>query len=260
MALWRHKRYDLLLFFAAFLAVTLPVIYIFLVSIARYLEPLIPILALIAGYGLFTLIITCRKQKIIIVLIAAALCIYLGALYGRYIVMLCRNDTRLEARAWGVGKPAPQADLIVDSQPVRFVGTGEAVTLMQKLDPSALRAADTSMLRDSSHMDQFNSYNIYLVSSSTQQKVLEGILAQNNPDTYLLTDSWTDISVLQPYLLHAELVKSFSTERPCRYLPASISEVKGTPTMASMCCNCCGVPAISAPPSTYPNSPTPTKW
>ena len=40
--------------------------------------------------------------------------------------------------------------------------------------------------------------------------MLDAILAQNNPDTYVLTDSWSSTPVLQPYLEQAQVIKTFS--------------------------------------------------
>ena len=140
----------------------------------------------------------------------AALCIYTGALYGRYAVLAYRNDTKLEARSWALKNLPRGANVMIDSQPMRFIGTLEDINLMQKLDSTALRAVDQALLRNPSEAGPFNSYNLYLVDRNTQQKVAGGIVALNNPNTYILTDSLVSTPALQPYLQHAELVKSFS--------------------------------------------------
>jgi len=183
---------------------------VFLVSIERYLEPLIPLLALTAGYGLCAVVSTYQRHKLFVVLVAVVLCAYNGAVYGRYAELAYRNDTKLEARSWALANLPAGSEVIVDSQPVRFAGTPEGIGLMQKLDPSALRNADQALLRNPSGADTFNTYNLYLVGSSTAQKVISGILALNNPDTYILTDSWSNTPALQPYLARAALIKSFS--------------------------------------------------
>lgn len=207
-ALWRTKKYELLVIVGTFFATTLPIMFVFLWDLERYTQPLLPILALIGGFGINAVRERFPSRFVLIVLLTI-FALYTGAVFGRYAHVAVQNDTKIQAKNWILTNIPSESLLVVDSERVRFKTTPEAATYAERMDPQWLRAADR-VVQETNRVesDSYHAFHMSIVTPSKQKEVLEKVLSFPTTQRYLVTDSWSSTIVARS-LTNKELVAAF---------------------------------------------------
>lgn len=116
----------------------------------RYGIILMPIMALMGGYGLHSVLIWSQAmaaRRIIAILTIAIAFALPTATVLQANFMLSRDDTRVQALEW-VHKNIPTDSRIAwDIHHVKLAASGEALEQQNKLDPNSMRAVDRFLLR-----------------------------------------------------------------------------------------------------------------
>jgi hypothetical protein len=129
------KREFFWMFFLFFIAYS-AVFYLFFRFEHRFLLPLVPLSALVAGYGLSFF----RGQKAIIITAAALLAAFSLRLgYLNY-----AGDSRVAMKRWIENNIPAGSKIIVDARLMRLSSTREALEEQSRIDPSSLRQVDRS--------------------------------------------------------------------------------------------------------------------
>ncbi len=208
LGLWRAKKYELLAILAVFFATTLPIMFVFLWDLERYVQPLLPVLALIGGYGVYALMERLNARFLITAFLIPCTA-YTASVFGRYAYVALQNDTKIHAKNWILSHIAPESLLIVDAERVRFKTTPQAATYAEEIDSGWLRAADrviekNKMIGD----DSFHTFHMSLITPAKQKVTLEKVLQFPAREKYLITDNWST-TIVERTLLKKELIGSF---------------------------------------------------
>ncbi len=193
--LLQAKKYELLAIVGTFFITTLPIMFVFLWDLERYIQPLLPILALIGGYGIYA--VRERFQpRITLFILVILFVLYTGTVFGRYAHVALQNDTKIQAKNWILSNIRSESLLIVDSERMRFTTTPSAATFASEIDAGWLRAADRVVLETSRvESDSYHAFHMSIVTPTKQKVVLEKILSFPTKDRYLVTDSWSSTIV-----------------------------------------------------------------
>lgn len=207
---YQDKKNSLM--FSLFFFFTFLLIYIFLTNKSRYLVPVIPLLAMLAGAGAYFIgMALASSRKYLYVLLPVLL--YQGLVFSRYTWLALRPDTRIQAKEW-IEKNIPLDDrIMVYSERLRLIPTVEAAELIKGVNPSALRSIEKSILSGWPKSElSLNSYNLFYFSNDEERiRVLESVLRLPGRK-YLAVDDWSLTSLLVDDLVahRGEMVTSFN--------------------------------------------------
>lgn len=205
--LWRNKKYELLSIFGVFFVTTLSIMYVFLWDLERYVQPLLPLLSLAGGYGLYSLYE--RTPKKIFIIGAAFVAFYIAVIFGRYAYLALEDDTKMHAKNWLLSNTPGQSLLIVDSERVRFRTTPEAARYASEIDSGWLRAADRVVQKtERVESDSYHAFHMSIITPTKQKEVLEKVLAFPAEQMFLITDDWSTTIVAEE-IERKELVAAF---------------------------------------------------
>lgn len=203
-ALIWNKRYDLLVFFASFFTAALVVMFFFMVDIERYLFPLLPMLALLAGYGTYTVVNPLHPHAIKICV--ALLLVYTSLVFGRLGFLELKNDTKVHAAAWIEASLQSGSALLVDSERMRFQTTKVAAESLARIAPEALRGTDKLALKGVE--GRFNTYHMNLILPEKQAAVIATAQSLNTP-LYIVTDSWSQSEEVKKAVGNTQPIATF---------------------------------------------------
>lgn len=199
---WYERRLAVL-FGLFFILITVPM-YIFLPNIERYAMPMVPMLALLSGYGVYRLWLWHRALGVGLL---AALLIYSGVLYLRYEVLLLRPDTRVEAKEWIERTTAVGATVIVDSDRLRFFGTSESLRIQAGIAPESLRAPDRLLMHADDLAERPLRYFALHFVPKDKKGALVSAALRGSGSVYYVRDSWA--TATSAHLLKGSTVKEF---------------------------------------------------
>lgn len=187
------RRNALVILLGLFVLMAGALMYVFLPNIGRYVMPLVPILALLAGYGLFALVelVPIQKKHLLGGLLIVGLVIYNIALYGRYEILIQKGDTRVLAKEW-VEEQIPQdATIITHSDRLRLFSKSESLRAQAAIAPESLRAPDRVLAdNDTLVARKFSVFALYFVPEEKRQQVLQKALAGEG-SVYYVEDTWS---------------------------------------------------------------------
>lgn len=207
-ALWRAKKYELLAIVGVFFATTLPIMFVFLWDLERYIQPLLPVLALIGGYGIYALMER-FNTRFFLVLLLILFSTYTLAVFGRYAYVALQNDTKIHAKHWIISNISPESLLVVDSERVRFKTTPQAAAYAEKIDSGWLRAADRVIQKNNTvDTDSFHAFHMSLITPTKQKETLQKVLEYPTEKKYLVTDTWST-TITNRALPDKELIAAF---------------------------------------------------
>lgn len=208
LGLWLARKYELLAIVGVFFATTLPIMFVFLWDLERYIQPLLPILALIGGYGVYALKERFSSRYVVIsALILYSL--YTTALFGRYALVALQNDTKIHAKNWILSNIPRESLLLVDSERVRFKTTPSAASFAAEIDSGWLRASDRVVQKNKTiDNDSYHAFHMSLVTPAKQKETLEKVLQFPAEHKYLVTDNWSS-TIFARALTKKELIASF---------------------------------------------------
>lgn len=156
----------LILFYTAFL-------YKFMPLEDRYILPLVPVLAILAGLaveGLYQMIAprTMRLAKAVTVGGILALTVYPAAVSAQMTALMARADSRLVALEW-VEQNLVQSDVRILGQlnAVRLVPTLESLSVQQTLEPDSLKSIDRQRMTMEAHLPQaWTAIDLWMVAEA----------------------------------------------------------------------------------------------
>jgi hypothetical protein len=187
-----YRRRSLLGLFALFFITVSVPMYIFLPNMARYLMPLIPMVSLIAAYGLYSLarLAPAQNRNVALSVLVGLVALYSLVVFGRYEQLIFRNDTRVVAREW-INANIPADDTVItDTDYLRLSGTPASIALQSQIASTSLRAADRTLLADGTLASHpFTLFTLYNVPPNEIPAILAAALTQPSPH-YLVIDSW----------------------------------------------------------------------
>ncbi len=187
---WSRNRLSIL--FALFFAAVCIPMYIFLPNIERYVTPLLPMLALLSGYGVYTLasLVKERSRTIAVTALISALLIYSALLYYRYEVLIVKGDTRVAAKEWIEKNISQNSNIITNSDRIRLFAIPAALAAQSRIAPETLRAPDRLLFENRANINnRLNVYPLYFASSEEQKALVKDAL-QQDPHSYVVIDSW----------------------------------------------------------------------
>ncbi len=209
------KEQKIFAIFAAFYLIVSVIMYVFLWNIPRYLTPFLPIMAVSAGYGVFSLSGLLGRWlpiKTSIFVFAFVLSAYSLVGLGRFNFLLVQGDTRLAAKNW-LEALAPMDSIVVYSGGVRPTPTLLAMAMQTKIAPNSLRSAETIYLDRVLPPPEkaVNTFPLMFIGdTATKEAIIARALADFSGKHYLVTDSWLKPDETQNRLLaKAKLVKTF---------------------------------------------------
>ena len=179
--LWVKDR-RLFLFTVGYFYIYAIIFYICFRFEARFMLPLIPVAALIAGYAV-DVFLARYKQWFAVAAVFVLFCIPLAAA-ARLSVLAAENDTRIAARTWTLEHLAPTDKILLYADLTRLPTTPAAVQELQTIDPTAVRKTDEA---DATLNTPGNPYalNLYNVNNETFFENLPAY-AKAHGYTYLL--------------------------------------------------------------------------
>jgi hypothetical protein len=191
-------RRELLVWFGTFFVAALTLLYFFSPNLGRYLVPILPILALMAGYGLWRTLQALSVFRFAPALIVGCLIVSAGALYGRYEIVMLRDDVRTTAHDW-VSTNIPQASsLLLDSDKLRFFASTSSLAVAAKIAPESLRAADRLLLAGAGAPHGAAVYDVYpiaLGSAAERLAMLSFVSAHRQSNLFLISDMESSANV-----------------------------------------------------------------
>ena len=131
---FKCRRASLLL--AALFTVYIAVFYLFFGFEARFVLPIIPFLAIAAGYAVASLV-SRRWSVFVVVLLSIPLVVAL-----RLSFLSAYGETHQSARAWALERLMPNDKVLVYSSALHIPTQKAAVAELRSIDPNALRKAD----------------------------------------------------------------------------------------------------------------------
>jgi glycosyltransferase involved in cell wall biosynthesis len=201
-----RKKFGALFFIILFLLGAAAVMYLFFPNIARYLVPLIPMLVLLAGWGMWECIELLPGKKIVWMFTGVILLLYTAAVFIRYEVLLQRGDTRVLAKEWVEQTIAPQNTIITNSDRLRLFGTSGSLQAVASVSPESLRAADRVLLdKTVSAAPRYNLFALYPTPFDKKPLLIAAALRAPGKK-YFIEDSWGSTT---PQLPKKTLTKSF---------------------------------------------------
>lgn len=142
-----------------------------------------PLLALLAGYGMYAAWKCATKIKSVIIFIhMLSFAIMLLAAFQLNHVLL-QNDTRAQARSW-IEKNIPQGEKIVALAPLtRLSTTPDAIAEQESIDPSSLRKIDQTERELSKELllrPRYHALNLYTLNNKNFYLNITSYVVQNN--------------------------------------------------------------------------------
>ena len=148
LILWiRSKRYGLIFLFWPFIYIA--VFYSFFHHEPRYIVFIIPWLALLAGYALYSIskrLTSIIPKKLAVVLILLLVFGYPLAVTIKYDSLLVKKDTRLLAEQWIKNNIPAGSRIITDWSGIKLTATKESILNQQNIDENSLRTDDRILL------------------------------------------------------------------------------------------------------------------
>lgn len=179
------------LFFSFFIVVAVPM-YLFMQNIERYVMPLIPMLALLSGFGVHVIAssVPPRMRKFALSGIIFIVFGYAGLLYGRYELLVMHGDTRVEAKEWLESHISSDRTVLILSDRLRLFPSEGALEVQARLAPATLRSSDRTLLGGQiSPSIRLNVFSLYATSEDEQHELIQTALAED-PHAYVVIDSW----------------------------------------------------------------------
>ncbi len=189
------KRRFLLvtLFFSAFY---IAFFYCFYLLEGRYIILLYPLLALVAGYGLFSVTERFKNFRTIVlslVILGAGLMIF-GAV--KFDLLLVKNDTRIQATKWLEQNVVPGAKIAVLARLTRISGTPESITEQENIDSASLRQVDFAEKEISGKFivrPRYHVLNLYAVKSQEFLSVISDYLREKNYEYLIYSPEFAEM-------------------------------------------------------------------
>ena len=156
---WFVRRRSVILAPAALLFILMA--YLFLADAIRFVIPLLPLLALLAGYGFdqFRMRVPGKVFMAITLLLAG----YFLALYGRYELLMVRNDTRAAFFSWAHANLPSGSELIIATDSIdQHFFTGQKFSVITIASGTAFPAEKQAAIARA------------LAASSTSKYVVKG--------------------------------------------------------------------------------------
>lgn len=188
-----YARRALALLFGVFFVGAIVLMYYFMPNLARYLLPLIPLLALMAGYGLAQISTHAPYRQVVVPLLALILLIYTAAVYGRYEVLMLRNDTSVDALQWIERNIPTGSSIIVESDTMHFYATQTSLAAEARIWPARLRSNDRALLGGAITPPGTPVYNVYPFSStdSTERAAMLAYIHTHPTAATYLISGWS---------------------------------------------------------------------
>ncbi|MBI2443833.1 MAG: hypothetical protein HYV42_01150 [Candidatus Magasanikbacteria bacterium] len=189
------------------------IMYAFFWNIPRYLLPLLPLFALLAGYGVGVLGEGSRRwQRGSALAIPIFLAVYSAWLFIPYHRLIWRNDTRVAAVQWLVQHLPENAGVLIYSERLRLSPSLRALQIQQQVAPQSLRSAERALASPgvAAPWPLLYTHNLFYVNNSEQRSQLITGLTQSGRAPYLVVDSWASLPPdLAGLPARATLVKEF---------------------------------------------------
>jgi len=148
------KSRRLFWFFLLFIAAYLMVFYVFFRSEDRFLTPMLPAIAILAGFG-FAQLFSYGRFFVILLILPLAFSLQLS--YLAY-----KNDSRANLRSWIEKNIVENSKIVVSARLMRLSSDKEAIVEQASIDENSLRQVDRSELffDGSSAYPSFHALNI----------------------------------------------------------------------------------------------------
>jgi len=187
----------------------------------RFTLPLIPMLALVAGYGCSTLLDHVRKNYLVLGLIILILLFPISA-EVKLDWLKYHDDNRIQARHWIEKNIAPNTKIAVYANLTRIASTPLAISEQENIDNASLRRVDRAERafdKNPNKTPQFHALNLYSVSNKDFFNSLDVYLRENNYQYILMgTKSNKNLPDLyreafRPFINRAERVMVFGENK-----------------------------------------------
>jgi len=156
----------------------------------RFTIYLFPIVAILAGYGLYSATQLIQRKTFVAGFILLLLMTQL-AVSLRLDWLALKNDSRIQARKWAESNLQTNTKIMVYADMTRFASTKKAIAEQQALDPASLRQIDYAEMNfaESPHgYTNFHVLNLYSVNNDDFYKNIMNYARINNYK-YLFLDS-----------------------------------------------------------------------
>ena len=114
----------------------------------------------------------------------------MAIVYGRYELLMLRDDTRAVAHAWVVSNVQAGSALIVGSDTMRFYASKASLEAETLVEPERLRASDRILAAGAAAAPVYNVYPLSATSTAKRAALIAAARAHPAPHTYFIVDSW----------------------------------------------------------------------
>ena len=159
----------------------------------RFLSPLLPMIAILAGFGFREFFAFFYRFEKFIAAAALAVVILLPAIFALRLGYLAyKNDSRENLRMWVEKNVSEDSRIITDVYLMRLSSNKAAIEEQQKIDPASLRQADRSELYFGKNpiYPSFHALNFNLVENALQKNITK--YANDNSYDYLVLSEDVD--------------------------------------------------------------------
>jgi len=154
----------------------------------RFTIYVFPVLAILAGYGLYSTTELLPRKAFVVGFISLLLIPLAVSLRLDWLVL--KNDSRIQARKWAESNLQTNTKIMVYAEMTRFASTKKAIKEQQALDPASLRQVDYAEMNFSENprgYTNFHALNLYSVNNNGFYKNITDY-ARINDYKYLFLD------------------------------------------------------------------------
>ncbi len=183
----------------------------------RFTIYLFPIIAILAGYGLYSTIQPAPNRIFVACFILILLIPLATSLRLDWLVL--KNDSRIQVRKWAESNLQPNTKIMVYADMARFASNKEAIKEQQALDPASLRQidyAEMSFAENPHGYTNFHALNLYSVNNDDFYKNITNYAKINNYKYLFLDPTFPQgdsarADQLKALTKNSVLVKSFGS-------------------------------------------------
>lgn len=228
-AIFKNKKYrEYFYFLGAFLILYSMAFYIGFRFEERFMAPIIPILALIAGYGFVALFSIANRitQTICFIFLMFTIAASAKLAWLKYF-----NDNRIQARHWIEQNIPPNTKIITYANLTRLSSTPEAITEQESIDNNSLRRADKAerdIEKTYSRTKSFYALNLYTVGNYNFFSTINEYAKQNDYKYFLVSakpnDNMQFYSAFEPLKERAQQTAYFGKNNNLDYFTSGSVE------------------------------------
>ncbi len=216
LALWRRERFAAP--FTIFIILYSVIFYIFFYLTHRFTVPLIPFLALFAGYAVVA-VLEMGGSRLFKVVALVTLAVPVAA-SAQLALLTFRNDSRVMAREWVENHIPADSKIMVLSPRLRLATRSGAIEEQRVIDPTSLRKVDEAeaALGGSKTFRTFYALNLYTVQNQNFFDNLADYAREHQYEYLIFTKSEYPRQAAQvsPLLENADELTVFGNERGIR--------------------------------------------